>query len=107
MRREINDTPSNTVIDAIATVQDVDVADLEPLYNALDPDALNAVFQGDSGDTCRVTFSWEGHMITVTNNEVIVSPKGDGSSSGVPHASMSGNEICPHHPQSSDQDSAH
>ena len=78
--------------------------DLEPLHDALDPDALNAVFQGGSADTCRVTFSWEDHMIAVTNNEVIVSPKGNGSSSGVAHVSMNGSGICPH-TQSSDQDS--
>lgn len=37
-------TPSTRVVDAVAEVRDVDVADLPPLYDVVDPDALDALF---------------------------------------------------------------
>lgn len=63
------------VISTVATVAETDPMDLEPLYSAVDPDALNALFESPatdaSRDDIRVTFAFHGHEVTVYSSGVI------------------------------------
>lgn len=59
---------SQAVVESVARAEGVDPLDLEvPLYDAVDPDALDALFQqdGTSGDG-RIQFSYYGYRVTVT-----------------------------------------
>ncbi len=46
-----DETPVQKIIDALATAEGVDATDLPPLYDAVDPDALNQLFQRHNGET--------------------------------------------------------
>ena len=50
---------------AVAAVSGSPTAALEPLYEAIDPDALDRVIDGDPGGTTRLTFSYDGATVTV------------------------------------------
>jgi hypothetical protein len=58
-----------TVILAVATVLDRDALDLDPLYDVIDPDALNALVRrpGDTPgpDSVSVRFAFNGCRVTV------------------------------------------
>jgi len=45
---------------------------MEPLYEAVDPDALDTLFEGATADqTCEVTFQYMGYDVTVQNGTEI------------------------------------
>jgi hypothetical protein len=58
-----------TVVEAVATARDADPTTLEPLADAIDPDALDEVFRPASGRRHRndgnVTFVFAGTHVTV------------------------------------------
>lgn len=65
---------SRAVVEAVADREGVDVTAFEPpeydpLYAAVDPEALDAVFApthgGDSRTTGTVSFEYEGYSVTV------------------------------------------
>lgn len=59
--------------EAIAARTDT-TADCEPLYNVIDPDALEALFASPHSDTDRegtVTFQYCGYHVTVTSNQTV------------------------------------
>jgi len=75
---------STGVVMAIAAASDaepVPTADttegtpvLEPLYTVVDPDALDALFEADGSGTAgpkRVTFSYHGYEVTVTEGRQV------------------------------------
>ena len=56
-------TASEAVLTAIAEREGVDELELrEPLYETIDPDALDALFRDGRG---RVTFEYLGYLVTV------------------------------------------
>lgn len=61
--------PSEHVVQAIAARTDEDPLELSPLYEAVDPDALDALFGGParegSGSVGKVRFVYEGYEVTV------------------------------------------
>lgn len=58
---------STVVIETIAEREGVDPVDLrEPLYEVIDPEALDAIVQ--SGDV-RVTFDYHGYSISVSQTD--------------------------------------
>lgn len=63
---------SKQVIEAIADRNNVDPLDLEtPLCNAIDPDALNSLFEPAFGDGLRsgkVQFEHSGYRVTVISD---------------------------------------
>lgn len=73
------------VVDAIAEREGVDPTDLDvPLYDAIDPDALENLFPVDAGGRprCRghVTFAYGTHCVRVTSDRevrVVESPEAD------------------------------
>lgn len=67
---------STTVIEAIAEHKSVDPMALEqPLYDVIDPDALDAFLAGSgvSGNSCRrhVEFSYDGCTVRVSEDRSI------------------------------------
>ena len=63
--------PSQTVVRAVAEVSGADPLETPPLYEAVDPEALDHLFRGRPGGT--VTFDYDGYTVTVRSDaEVIV-----------------------------------
>lgn len=58
---------SQAVVEAVARAEDVDPLDLDvPLYEAVDPDALDALFQsGETGVEGHVRFRYYGYEVAV------------------------------------------
>lgn len=57
---EDSQLPSETVVSSVAAYKGVDQVALPPLYEALDPDALDALFATPDGTAGRVTFDYAG-----------------------------------------------
>jgi hypothetical protein len=69
---------SERVVDEVADATDTDRLDLEPLYEVVDADALDALFDqgqfGGAGAPTRVSFSYAGCDVVVsTGGQVSVS----------------------------------
>lgn len=56
-------TPMCAVVSAVAEAEGVDVVDLPPLYDSIDPDALNNLFS--SGAVESVEFEYAGYTVVV------------------------------------------
>lgn len=73
---------SQRVIDRVSSERGVDPLDLPPIYDTIDPDALDKLFQNGTdgtGTTGRVVFSLAGCEVVVHGTgEVVVTPL-DGS----------------------------
>lgn len=67
--------PSEAVVDAVAAVTGERPVDLPPLYHAVDPDALDAVFEGRErrpGTTVRrITFEYADLEISVRGDRQV------------------------------------
>lgn len=60
---------SETVVDAVASVLDAEPTDLSPLYEVIDPDALNRLYAPTPNHQTRpgggrLTFSYNGCLVT-------------------------------------------
>lgn len=67
--------PSLAVVKAVATLTDQDPTDLVPLYDVVDPKALDALFQrtrsGDHRVDGAVSFRYQGYDVTVKSYGII------------------------------------
>lgn len=63
---QLDERVSEAVISAIADLENVSPLELPPLYEVIDPDALNVLFQRDATPR-RVEFSYRGHDVVVRN----------------------------------------
>lgn len=76
-----DETVSNRVIAAVAEATGVDPLELDPLYNVVDPDALNAIFSpanGRQGADAKLRFTMEGCAVVVRGDgDVVVTPPAD------------------------------
>lgn len=68
--------PSEVVVRAVAGTTNQDVSTIDPLYDAIEPDALDAVIDGDRNADTRLTFSYEGCRVHVDEDSVAVSAVG-------------------------------
>jgi len=59
-------TVHESVIYAVANAVGVDPIDLDPLYDTIDPEAVDALF--DDGFEGRLAFTYEGHDVVVTSD---------------------------------------
>lgn len=66
---ESGETASEAVLAAVADCADVDPTRLPPLYDTIDPDALDAIFRG--GRPGRVTFEYAGYEVTVCGRDQV------------------------------------
>ncbi|MFC7141883.1 HalOD1 output domain-containing protein [Halosimplex aquaticum] len=59
-----------SILESVAAADLVDPIDLPPLSDAIDPDALNALFDpsGDLPAPTRFSFPYAGHDVTVTTD---------------------------------------
>lgn len=64
-----SESPSEKAIRKLATAEGIDQADLDPIFNSVEPDALDAIFQnlsnGPARDEGKVEFTHEGYTVTV------------------------------------------
>jgi hypothetical protein len=69
---------SDTVIDGVSAATDTDPLDLPPLYEVVDPDALDCLFHHDSreqGPSDRVEFVFAGCEVGIhADGRVVVDP---------------------------------
>lgn len=69
-------SPSESVVEAVAAREGVDPVDLDiPLFEALDPDALDTLVRSASAGTdqssVRVEFTYRGYEVTVTEDGAV------------------------------------
>ncbi|OVE84278.1 HalOD1 output domain-containing protein [Natronolimnobius baerhuensis] len=67
-----NTNLSEQIVTAVATKRDTDPTDLPPLFDAVDPDALTAVFSPTTTGaprTGRIEFPYAGHDIEIVFTE--------------------------------------
>jgi hypothetical protein len=64
---------SHAVVQRIATATDKNAADLPPLYETIDPDALNELGKSVEADRTplTITFIYVGQQVTVTGNGIV------------------------------------
>ncbi|SEQ72720.1 HalOD1 output domain-containing protein [Natrinema salaciae] len=67
-----SDSISLRIVDAIAEATDTDVYELEPLYNVVDPEALDQLFRPDSAVDIRVEFEYGGLLVEVRSDGTVV-----------------------------------
>lgn len=65
-----DDPPSRAVVQAVASIEGIETLELPPLYESIDPDALDALFRGDADG--RITFTYNGYTITVLQNDQVI-----------------------------------
>lgn len=74
------------VIQAVAAAKGVDETALEPLYDSVDPDALDTIFPTHVDDRhleqYLVTFHYSGYEIRITGTGVVSAHTIDGAESG-------------------------
>lgn len=61
--------PSEAVVAAVAAAENVAQTDLPPLFDSIDPDALDSLFESGplaERSTGTVSFSYAGHEVSVT-----------------------------------------
>lgn len=67
--------PSTRVAYRLAEESDKAIEELRPLAESVDPEALDAIFEGRTAESAYVTFRHEGYTITVTGDgDVLVDP---------------------------------
>lgn len=66
-------SPTIGVVEAVSRQTDTDPLELPPLYEAIDPNALDNLFNKGGGDSSvdSVHFDYAGHSVTVTGNGTI------------------------------------
>ncbi|MDQ2049158.1 HalOD1 output domain-containing protein [Natronolimnohabitans sp. A-GB9] len=55
------------VVGAVASELGIDPVDCEPLYESIDPTALDELFTTSDGTAGRVIFEYAGYSVTVDN----------------------------------------
>lgn len=64
-------TPSLAVIVVVSNITGRDPLELDPLYDSIDSDALDALFTADMSSVSQVTFQYSGCEITVGSDDVV------------------------------------
>lgn len=67
-----NDSLSLTVVEAIAAELETDPVDLDPLYHAIDPEALDALFTAETPAGARLEFAYGDHTVEVRGDGTIL-----------------------------------
>lgn len=64
--RTRNEHLSHAVVRAVADAEGVDPTELDtPLYEAVDPDALDALYRENENSVTRMQFAYYGYRVTV------------------------------------------
>lgn len=71
-----DESPTESVVRAVAAVTGRRATDVEPLHKVVDPNALNALFEfplGRRADaSVSVTFAFEGYEVSVRRDRVVI-----------------------------------
>ena len=69
-----DERPSGAVIQAISTLTDTPTLDMDPLFDAIDPDHLDGIFTDRSNirQERELSFYYHGCHVTVTRDSVCV-----------------------------------
>lgn len=67
-----------SVVEAISRAEDTDPTDLDPVYEVIDPDALNELFDGKRGNAGKVEFRYHGYDVTVRSDGRVTLGNSDG-----------------------------
>jgi hypothetical protein len=71
--------PSLTVVNCVADRESVDVATLPPLYESIDPDALDKLIEREGySPFVQVQFEYHGYDVTVGRDGVVRLDRRDG-----------------------------
>lgn len=72
-RIEPSEAPTTAIITTVAALADVPADELPPLYDSIDPDALDALFDSSSDRSdLRLSFSYFEYDVTVHQERDIV-----------------------------------
>jgi len=63
LNRQATQSVSERIVEAVADAKDVSSLELDPLYDVVDPDALDGFFQ--AGAAGRIEFIYEGCEVVV------------------------------------------
>lgn len=65
--------PSQAIVERIAALEAVDHTELDPLYEVVDPDALDTLVgtTGQSDTALQITFTYHGYDVAVTGDGVV------------------------------------
>ncbi|WP_225741159.1 HalOD1 output domain-containing protein [Halorussus halophilus] len=66
-----DDPPSTVVVETVAAAEGVDTIDLPPLYEWIDPDALDEFVADEADDPRRVRFDYAGYEVTVEGDGAV------------------------------------
>ncbi|WP_436345876.1 HalOD1 output domain-containing protein [Natronorubrum sp. FCH18a] len=64
-----NQRPSMAVVDLVSEATGIDILELDPLYNAIDPDVLDTLCTSSSGFT-SLEFQYASHTVVVEQVEI-------------------------------------
>lgn len=64
------ESPSMTVLQAVSNVSNIPLNELDPLYDVIDLEALNALLSSSSN--CQISFQYNGFDVTVNGEEVLI-----------------------------------
>ncbi|MFA9416249.1 HalOD1 output domain-containing protein [Natrinema sp. HArc-T2] len=67
-----SDSISLRVVEALADATNTAPNELEPLYNTVDPEALDRLFRPDSSDEIRVTFEYGDSHVEVRGDGTVM-----------------------------------
>lgn len=59
------------VIEAVASADGIETAEVDPLHDAIDPDILNKLDRMEAERDWRFTFQYGDHQITVTDDSQV------------------------------------
>lgn len=65
------DSVSLRVVDALSDATDTAADELDPLYNAVDPEALDRLLESGSSGDVRVEFEYGGSLVEVCNDGTV------------------------------------
>lgn len=65
------ESPSEAIVTTIAGKERVTETTLPPLYNQVDPDALDALVTGQSDDNIQISFNYSGYNVHIRDSDVI------------------------------------
>lgn len=67
-------TPTDAVLSALADAAAREKIDLPPLYDSVDPEALDELVEGAGSGSAAVQFEHCGYQVTASGDEVVVRP---------------------------------
>lgn len=69
------ESPSEAIVTTIAAEKSVTETSLPPLYEYIDPDALDSLVTGQPNDSIQISFTYSGFDVHIQNGEKIeISP---------------------------------